>query len=224
MPLAGFALSHRAFAALEPVWEILAFRRRFLLSYLLWPLAYPAAWLWRRTWLRSTRVIAVTGSFGKTSAAAAAAAAVGATFDVDGANYGSFLAAALLRHRPRRRPLVIEAGISRRGQMRGYARLLRPDVVVLTAVGTEHMQRLGNLEAIAAEKARLVQELGPAGLLIVNGDDERCRAIGARAAGRVVRVGFTADCDWRIEEAAGDWPRGTRLRLAGPDGRLEIAS
>src|SRR6202035_1032906 len=200
-----------AFAALEPVWEILAFRRRFLLSYLLWPLAYPAAWLWRRTWLRSTRVIAVTGSFGKTSAAAAAAAAVGATFDVDGANYGSFLAAALLRHRPR-------------GQMRGYARLLRPDVVVLTAVGTEHMQRLGNLEAIAAEKARLVQELGPAGLLIVNGDDERCRAIGARAAGRVVRVGFTADCDWRIEEAAGDWPRGTRLRLAGPDGRLEIAS
>jgi UDP-N-acetylmuramoyl-tripeptide--D-alanyl-D-alanine ligase len=204
--------------------EVLAFRRSFLLSWLLWPAAWPAAWLWRRTWLRSTRVIAVTGSFGKTSTAAAAAAAVGARFDPDRANYGSFLAAAVLRHRPRRLPLVLEVAISRRGQMRGYARLLRPDVVVLTAVGAEHLGRLGTIAAVAVEKARLVEGLRPAGLLIANGDDERCRAIAARTAGRVVRVGFAADCEQRIARASGDWPRGTHLRLAGPDGRLEIAS
>jgi UDP-N-acetylmuramyl pentapeptide synthase len=40
----------------------------------------------------------------------------------------------------------------------------------------------------------------------------------------VVRVGFAADCERRIEEASGEGPRGTRLRLAGPEGRLEIAS
>lgn len=204
--------------------ETLVFRRPFLLSWLAWPAAYAAAWLWRRTWLRSTRVVAVTGSFGKTSTAAAAAAAVDVTFDADRANYGSFLAAAVLRHRPRRLPLVLEVAISRRGQMRGYARLLRPDVVVLTAIGAEHLGRLGTIEAIAAEKARLVQGLRPSGLLIVNGDDERCLAIGARSAGRVVRVGFAADCELRIEQASGDWPRGTRLRLAGPEGGLEIAS
>jgi UDP-N-acetylmuramoyl-tripeptide--D-alanyl-D-alanine ligase len=204
--------------------ETLVFRRSFLLSWLVWPLAYAAAWLWRRTWLRSTRVVAVTGSFGKTSTTAAVAAAVGVRFDADRANYGSFLATAVLRHRPRRLPLVLEVAISRRGQMRGYARLLRPDVVVLTAVGAEHLGRLGTLEAIAAEKALLVQGLRRSGLLIVNGDDERCRAIGAGSAGRVVRVGFAADCELRIEQASGDWPRGTRLRLAGPDGRLEVAS
>ncbi len=205
--------------------ETLVFRRSFLLSWLVWPVAYPAAWIWRRTWLRSTRVVAVTGSFGKTSTAAAAAAAAGVTFAADRANYGSFLAAAVLRHRPRRLPLVLEVAISRRGQMRGYARLLRPALVVLTAVGAEHLGRLGSIAAIAAEKARLAEGLRPSGLLIVNGDDERCRAIGAaRPAGRALRVGFAADCELRIEQASGDWPRGTRLRLAGPDGSLEIAS
>ncbi len=223
---------------LARAWGIAVYRRAYLLSWLLWPAAYPAAWLWRRTWLRSTRVVAVTGSFGKTSSAAAAAAALGAAFDPDSANFGSYLAASVLGHRPRRRPLVVEVGISRRGQMRAYARLLRPDVVVTTAVGAEHLYQLGSLDDVAAEKGRLAEGLPPGGLLVVNGDDERCRSIGERGARRgapasgrtvrVVRVGFAADCELRIERADGDFPRGTRLLLAGSGagslGQLEIAS
>jgi len=207
---------------LEQARRAVVFQRTALASWLAWPVAYPAAWIWRRTWLRRTRVVAVTGSYGKTSTAAAVAAAVGAGFDPDGANYGSFLAAALLRHRPRRRCLAVEVGISRPGQMRGYARLLRPDVVVLTAIGKEHLRLFGTQEALAREKALLPRAVGPRGLVVVNGDDERCRAIGARLPARVVRVGYAADCDWRIEEATVDWPRGTNLRLAGPAGSLTI--
>jgi UDP-N-acetylmuramoyl-tripeptide--D-alanyl-D-alanine ligase len=194
-------------------WQAVAFRRRALLSRLAWPILYPAAWIWRRTWLRRTRLVAVTGSLGKTSTTAAAAAAFGARIDPDAANYGSFLASAILRHRPRRRPLVIEVGISRPGQMRAYARLLRPDVAIVTAIAASHLKSFGTLENLASEKALLPHAVGPRGLVVVNGDDVRCRAIGAAARARVVRVGNAADCDWRIADVAVDWPAGTSFRL-----------
>ncbi len=202
-------------------WRAAAFRRRALWSRLAWPLLRPAAWLWRRTWLRGTAVVAVTGSFGKTSTAAAAAAALGAAFTPDRPNYGVYLAGALLRHAGRRRPVVVEVGISRRGQMAGYARLLRPDVVVLTAIGGEHLLSLGTIEAVAAEKALLARGLRAGGCLVINGDDARCRRIGGAAAAagvRVLPVGFGDGCDWRIALERLDWPAGTHLRLAGPGG------
>ena len=205
---------------LARAWRTLVFRRPAVGAALAWPIVYPAAWAWRRLALRRTRVIAVTGSVGKTSTTAAAAAAAGVPFDPDAANYGSFLAAAVLRCRPRQRCLVVEVGISRPGQMRAYARFLRPDVVILTAVGGEHLAPFGSIEALAREKAILPLAVGRRGLVVVNADDERCRAIGAQAVARVVRVGFAAGSDWRIEQACVDWPRGTSLRLAGPAGEL----
>jgi UDP-N-acetylmuramyl pentapeptide synthase len=206
------------------------FRPRTFLGALAWPLLFPAAWLWRRTGLRGTRLIAVTGSLGKTSTTTAVAAVLGATANSDARNFGSFLALALLTHGfrgPRRRPLVVEVGISRRGQMERYARLLRPDVVLLTAVTDDHGRALGGIEGVAAEKARLAHALRPGGLLVVNGDDPRCRTIAAGARARTLKVGFAADCDGRIESVRVDFPRGTELRLAGPgapDDVWELAS
>jgi hypothetical protein len=113
---------------LDRILGMARFRTRTFLGALAWPLLFPAAWLWRRTGLRGTRLIAVTGSLGKTSTTVAAAAVLGAAANPDARNFGSFLALALLRHRPRHQPLVVEVGISRRGQMERYARLLRPDM------------------------------------------------------------------------------------------------
>ncbi|HEV7506828.1 MAG TPA: Mur ligase family protein [Thermoanaerobaculia bacterium] len=212
---------------LDRTWELARFRPWTFFGALVWPLVYPAAWLWRRTWLRGTRLIAVTGSLGKTSTTTAVATVLGVPFDPHSRNFGSFLALAVLRHRPRRQPLVLEVGISRRGQMERYARLLRPDAVVLTAVAEDHAQGLGGIEGVAAEKARLAQALRPGGLLVINGDDPRCLAIGARAASshaHVVRVGFGKECEWHVAGVDVDFPRGSRIRLAGPGGDLEIAS
>jgi UDP-N-acetylmuramyl pentapeptide synthase len=212
---------------LDRIWGMARFRPRTFLGALAWPLLFPAAWLWRRTGLRATRLIAVTGSLGKTSTTTAVAAVLGAEANPDARNFGSFLALALLRHGPggpRRRPLVVEVGISRRGQMARYARLLRPDVVLLTAVTEDHGRALGGINGVAAEKARLAQALRPGGLLVVNGDDPRCRAIAGTTRARTLKVGFAGDCDWRIESVRVDFPRGTELRLAGPDGVWELAS
>jgi UDP-N-acetylmuramoyl-tripeptide--D-alanyl-D-alanine ligase len=203
-------------------WELARFRPRTFLAALAWPLAWPAAWLWRRTWLRTTPLVAVTGSFGKTSTAAAVAAVLGVPFDPGARNFGSFLALAVLRHRPRRWPLVLEVGISRRGQMRRYAQLLRPDAVVLTAVAGDHFQTLGGIEEAAEEKSRLAHAVRSGGLLVVNGDDPRCRAIASEARSNAVRIGFSTDCEWRIDGLRVDFPRGTHVRLVGPQGSQEI--
>jgi UDP-N-acetylmuramoyl-tripeptide--D-alanyl-D-alanine ligase len=192
-----------------------------VLARLGWPLLYPLAWVWRRTILRRIQVWAVTGSMGKTSTAAAAAAAVGVAFDVDRPNHGAFLALALLRCSPRQSHLVCEVGISRPGQMRGYARLLRPDLVVLTAIDREHLASFADQDALAREKALLPRAVSAAGRVLVNGDDARCRAVGAELKAAVLRVGRGPDCEWRLAATTLEAPRGTAVRLIGP-GHREI--
>ncbi len=44
------------------------------------------------------------------------------------------------------------------------------------------------------------------------------------AGANVVRVGFATDCEWRIDSVRVEFPRGTQVGLAGPEGSLEITS
>src|SRR5262245_23064639 len=113
----------------------------------------PAA-LYRRSLARRTRVVAVAGSFGKTTTTRAVMAALGR--DPRSARAGNakcFLVLGLFRIRPGQRHAVIEIGISGPDQMPSYARVVRPDVAVVTAIGSEHNRSLGTLERTRHEKA-----------------------------------------------------------------------
>jgi UDP-N-acetylmuramoyl-tripeptide--D-alanyl-D-alanine ligase len=50
---------------------------------------------------------------------------------------------------------VVEAGINTPGEMAGLAEMIEPDHSVITLVGPAHLEKLGSLEGVAAEKARL---------------------------------------------------------------------
>jgi UDP-N-acetylmuramyl pentapeptide synthase len=193
-------------------------------SHRLWPLFAALAWAWRRSFARRARVVAVTGSFGKTTTTRAATAALRLAPEPDfGRNAWTGVAQALLRIRPAQRHAAIEVGIAARGQMRTYARLLRPDVAVVTAVGSEHVEAIGSLDAIADEKAELVRALPADGLAVLNGDDPRVRAMAGLTAARVVTVGFGAGCDVRATDVALDWPRGSRLTVTAFGATRELA-
>src|SRR6478672_9296193 len=104
-----------------------------------WPLLRRLASLHRRTLARRTRVVAVVGSLGKTTTSRAVTVALGRTpHPWINLNEYSYLASALLRIRPRERHAVIEVGIMNRGEMARYAEMLRPNIVVVTSVGSEH--------------------------------------------------------------------------------------
>jgi UDP-N-acetylmuramoyl-tripeptide--D-alanyl-D-alanine ligase len=162
---------------------------------------------------RRTRVIVVVGSFGKTTTSRAVATALGRDPDRLKDNYASFLAAALLSIRPRDRHAVIEVGIDRVGQMSRYARIVRPDVAVVTCIGSEHNRSLRDFEVTRTEKAAMVRALGPSGLAVLNGDDANVRWMKTQTRAVVRTFGFDQHNDVRATDVAIEWPHGTGFTL-----------
>ncbi len=108
---------------------------------------------------------------------------------------------------------MIEVGIDGKGQMIRYADMMRPDIVVVTSIGSEHSQSLGTLADTRDEKAQMLRGLRKGGTVVLNGDDPHVRAMAGSTQGRVVTFGFGADNDVRASKAVLDWPYGTRLTV-----------
>ncbi|MDD5220700.1 MAG: Mur ligase family protein, partial [Candidatus Bipolaricaulis sp.] len=154
----------------------------------------------------------VVGSFGKTTAAHAVSRAL-ALKSPEGWNSKSYLAASVLRLRPWVRRAVIEVGISRPGQMVEYARIVRPDVVVVTSIGSEHGSSLVTLDVTRNEKAEMVRALPPDGVAVLYGDDENVRWMAGETAARVVTFGLGEPNDVRASDVRLDWPFGIAFVL-----------
>jgi len=126
--------------------------RRFL--RLLWPILRFVAILYRKIFLRHTRVVVVIGSFGKTTTVRAVSAALGTRRIPHGSgNAFEEIVEAMLRIRPSDRRAVFEVGVDAPGQMAAYVNMLRPDITVVTSIGSEHNRSFGTLEATREEKA-----------------------------------------------------------------------
>ncbi|MDJ0842252.1 MAG: alanine racemase [Acidobacteriota bacterium] len=80
------------------------------------------------------------------------------------------VALSLLRLRSEARLAVIEAGISREGEMDALADMIRPDFGILTNIGMAHFEGFGSQRGIASEKMKLFRHLGPKGWLLLPDD------------------------------------------------------
>ncbi|MCX7016435.1 MAG: Mur ligase family protein [Candidatus Sumerlaeota bacterium] len=208
----------------EDLWNPLG--RRALLHQIVpgvWPVARGLASVYRRTLIRRTRVVAVVGSYGKTSAMRALHAVLTGRLDTPlRRNYFSYLAQAVLAIPPWRKRVAIEVGIAAPGQMAIFARLVRPDVVVVTGVGSEHNTSLGALESTRDEKADMVRALGPSGVAVLNADDPNVLWMASQTRARIVTYGFGEGADVRASEIRLDWPAGTRFHLSAGGAERDI--
>lgn len=86
-----------------------------------------------------------------------------------------FFIACCSRHYPE--VLVLEMGVDRPGDMKKLSSWIRPNVVVLTRLPEVpvHVEYFSTPEAVIAEKMTLVEALKPSGVLVFNNDDERVR-------------------------------------------------
>jgi UDP-N-acetylmuramyl pentapeptide synthase len=161
------------------------------------------------------------GSFGKSTTVRAVLTALGGQIHPDfDWNAFSSIARAVLRIRPRDRHAVIEAGIDQPGQMADYARVIRPDITVVTSIGSEHNRSLITLEATRAEKSEMVRILPPSGIAVLNGDDPNVLWMKSRTHARVITFGVHETNDIRASDITLDWPNGTRFTLhAGSETR-----
>lgn len=179
-----------------------------------WRLLFPIAAAYRRWMLRRVRIIAVVGSFGKTTAARAVHAGLGLPRgQPQGWNSGAHLALELLRIRPGQSHGVLEVGISRKGTMARCARMIRPDIVVVTSIGSEHHQALGTLEETSGEKAEMVRVLPAGGLAVINGDDPHALRMRAATRARVITFGFGDSCEVRASSLLMDIRAGMSFTL-----------
>jgi UDP-N-acetylmuramoyl-tripeptide--D-alanyl-D-alanine ligase len=117
--------------------------------------------------------------------------------------------------------LVQEISGDRPGAIARVARVVQPDVAVVTAVGNDHYANYKHvvskgegeqpvsdrfLAAIAQEKGTLVASLKASGVACLNADDPRVRAMAERAPGRVVLYGVSPDATLRAENVRAQWP------------------
>ena len=179
-----------------------------------WPILLSLATFHRRTFVRTVRIVAVVGSFGKSTTMRAVTVALGRNIHRRATiNAKNGVAGAILRLRPADRHAVVEVGIDKSGQMATYARLVLPNIVVVTSVGSEHNRSLKTLETTRSEKAAMVQILPSSGLAVLNGDDPNVLWMQSQTRARVITFGFAGSNDVRASDIALDWPRGMRFTL-----------
>lgn len=175
-------------------------------------------------------VIAVTGSFGKTTVKEMMAAITATRGEVlatrGNLNNEIGLPLTLFGLDQRHRAAVLEMGANHAGEIARLAAIGRPTVGVVTAAGPVHLEGFGSLEGVARAKGELFAGLPDDGVAIINLDDPFA-PLWRELAGARRRVGFglTAEAEFRAEQVRqsldADGPL-LEFRLVTPDGAADV--
>jgi len=169
-------------------------------------------------------VIAVTGSNGKTSTKEMLAAILAEKFGTQHvlATFGNLnndigVPLTLLRLNREHQFAVIELGMNHSGEIRTLINFAKPDVAMITNIGTAHIGELGSREAIAEAKAEIFENLPSNGMAFINEDDaysEFCKK--KVTSGSIVTFGTSIDAQYRglITESASK----SRIDFQSPKG------
>jgi len=175
-----------------------------------------------------TRVVAITGSAGKTTTKEAIAAFLSLRFLVV-KNKGNLnnhigLPLSLLQLRERPQVAVMELGMNHAGEIRTLAAVAAPDVRVWTNVGDAHIGFFGSVDAIADAKAEILEGARPDDLLVCNADDARITVRSRAFAGRIVTFGTSPHATIRAGDIEDLGVDGMRARVTTPAGERVIAT
>jgi UDP-N-acetylmuramoyl-tripeptide--D-alanyl-D-alanine ligase len=174
------------------------------------------------------KIVAVTGSVGKTGTKEAIRLALSAYGSVHATmgNYNNHIGLPLsLAHLPPEVAFgVFELGMNHAGEIRALTQLARPDIAVITNVEAVHLEFFDGVEGIADAKAEIMEGLTPAGSVILNRDNPWFARLAASAQrlriARILTFGEEESADFRLIgcDVASD---GTHLQLLAQGERLD---
>ena len=157
------------------------------------------AQFYRRNLLKSVRIIALTGSNGKTTTRQMIYHVLSKhkKGHQSPKNYNNAIGVPLTIFgvEPEHEFVVVEIGSNQRGEVAALSRIVEPDIAVITHVGPTHLEGLKDIEGVSVEKVSIVAGLKEHGVIICGTDHgptvERVRALGRH----LITFGLDAQAD-----------------------------
>ncbi len=173
------------------------------------------------------RIVALTGSNGKTTTRAMTASILRQGFDTlateGNLNNEIGVPLTLFRLAPHHAIGVIEMGMNHPGEIDRLARIATPDIGMITNVAPAHLEGLLTVEGVRDAKGELLDHVAPEGRAVLNADDPLVRELAVRSRAEVLFFGQASDAHVRAE-AIDATASGTRfaLELPGASGPVTL--
>lgn len=173
-----------------------------------------------------SRVVAITGSAGKTTTKEVSAELLSSRYRVF-RNKGNLnnhigLPLSLLELRERPEVAVVELGMNHPGEIRTLVHIATPDVRVWTNVGDAHLGFFASADAIADAKGEILEAAGPDTVLVANANDARVMSRARKFAGRVLTFGIDTNADVNATGVHHGGLDGTAAHVRTPKGEMDI--
>jgi UDP-N-acetylmuramoyl-tripeptide--D-alanyl-D-alanine ligase len=175
-----------------------------------------------------SKVVAITGSAGKTTTKELTAAFLAAQYRVF-RNKGNLnnhigLPLSLLELRTRPEVAVVELGMNHPGEISRLVGIAEPDVRVWTNVGDAHLGFFASADAIADAKGEILEGARPSDLLVANADDPRVMARTSIFAARTITFGLSARADVRATAVQHRGLDGVAATVTTPHGQMQLST
>ena len=161
------------------------------------------------------KVIGLTGSVGKTTTKELVASVVAQDFRTlcTKGNFNNNVGVPLTIFglESSHEAAVIEMGMSNFGEIEVLTRCARPDIAIITNIGTSHIEYLGSREGILKAKCEIFEGLKPGGKVILNGDDPY-----------LASLKDSADCDYVAYDIVSD-ESGSTFKCNNKEYKINLA-
>jgi len=140
------------------------------------------------------KVIAVTGSVGKTTTRqfiSSVVSQLGKTHvTIKNFNNDIGLPITILKMDGDEDYIVLELGMNNPGEISYLTNIIKPDVAVITMIGTSHIENLGSQENILKAKLEILEGMNEEGRLFINGDDSLLKPLLEKCPVKTEAFGF----------------------------------
>jgi len=193
----------------------------YSISKWLWQYTQWIAHFYRKLIIPHVRIVSVIGSLGKTTTTRALQSTLLAKKPKQNpGNARNSIAENILRISPASKVSIIETAVGGPGQMAANSRAIRPNIVVVTSVKSEHNRSFKTIERTRQEKGIIVKELTSSDVAVLNGDDPNVMWMAKDTRAKIISYGFESSNDIRATQFELNWPQGSRFKLiAGKESR-----
>jgi UDP-N-acetylmuramoyl-tripeptide--D-alanyl-D-alanine ligase len=163
------------------------------------------------------KIIGITGSVGKTSTKEIISSVLEEKFQVlkTEGNYNNEIGMPLtiLKIRDNHQIAVVEMGISDFEEMHRLAKVSRPDVCVITNIGTCHLENLGDRDGVFKAKTEMFDYAAKDCFVVLNGDDDKLSNVEDVNGRKPIFFGVETDRDVMALEYNADGICGTDVKI-----------